>query len=301
MGFAAYFRLVISREAEFRLLYGRDHADDKELGLALRTVEDAIAAAIEPLIDAGLDDDHRRLLAYAVVGMAEGASRRFMEQRTSSGGPGRRRSGTAGTTHGRPGLGRPEIRARRLITPGAASGTPPPTQAVTPPIRPLIHPSRILAPCPPAPPQPAPASAPRRGPPAPLPRPGWGRPFGRIGAEHGGPPAGHLGAPGRLGGRDRRVRPQRGVPGRRGALHGGVAQQPLSDERGLGPHLGEGGGEAWQGSPRSPRRFRPDASPSMWSPRSPPSPRLRPTPSWQRRRCTGACARPTSWPAAPGG
>ena len=84
MGFGAYFRLVISREAEFRLLYGRDHADDKELGLALRTVEDAIAAAIEPLIDAGLDDDHRRLLAYAVVGMAEGASRRFMEQRTNA-------------------------------------------------------------------------------------------------------------------------------------------------------------------------------------------------------------------------
>jgi AcrR family transcriptional regulator len=86
MGFAAYFRLVISREDEFRLLYGRDHADDKELGRALRTVEDAIAAAIEPLIDAGLDDDHRRLMAYAVVGMAEGASRRFMEQRTAADG-----------------------------------------------------------------------------------------------------------------------------------------------------------------------------------------------------------------------
>jgi AcrR family transcriptional regulator len=87
MGFAAYFRLVVSREAEFRLLYGRDHAEDKELGRALRTVEDAIAEAIEPLIDAGLDDDHRRLLAYAVVGMAEGASRRFMEQRTAEHGP----------------------------------------------------------------------------------------------------------------------------------------------------------------------------------------------------------------------
>jgi len=86
MGFSAYFRLVVSREAEFRLLYGRDHADDKELGRALRTVEDAIAEAIEPLIAAGLDDDHRRLLAYAVVGMAEGASRRFMEQRTADGG-----------------------------------------------------------------------------------------------------------------------------------------------------------------------------------------------------------------------
>ena len=83
-GFAAYFRLVVSGEDEFRLLYGRDHADDKELGRALRTVEDAIAEAIGPLIDAGLDDEHRRLLAYAVVGMAEGASREFMEQRTTS-------------------------------------------------------------------------------------------------------------------------------------------------------------------------------------------------------------------------
>jgi len=81
LGFAAYFRLVVSREAEFRLLYGRDHADDQELGRALRTVEDAIAEAIDPLIDAGLEPDHRRLLAYGIVGMAEGASRRFMEQR----------------------------------------------------------------------------------------------------------------------------------------------------------------------------------------------------------------------------
>ena len=44
-------------------------------------VEDAIAEAIDPLIDAGLDPDHRRLLAYGIVGMAEGASRRFMAQR----------------------------------------------------------------------------------------------------------------------------------------------------------------------------------------------------------------------------
>jgi AcrR family transcriptional regulator len=81
LGFAAYFQLVISNEAEFRLLYGRDHADDFELGRALRAVEDAIAEAIDPLIDAGLNDDHRRLLAYGIVGMAEGASRRFMAHR----------------------------------------------------------------------------------------------------------------------------------------------------------------------------------------------------------------------------
>ncbi len=81
LGFAAYFRLVVSHEAEFRLLYGRDLTDDEELGRALRAVEDAIAEAIDPLIDAGLEADHRRLLAYGIVGMAEGASRRFMEQR----------------------------------------------------------------------------------------------------------------------------------------------------------------------------------------------------------------------------
>ena len=84
LGFAAYFRLVVSHEAEFRILYGRDHADDDELGRALRTVEDAIAEAIDPLIDAGLDDDHRRLLAYGIVGMAEGASRRFLEHRPTT-------------------------------------------------------------------------------------------------------------------------------------------------------------------------------------------------------------------------
>ncbi len=41
--------------------------------------EDTIAMAIDPLIDAGLDDEHRRLLSYAVVGMAEGASRHWIQ------------------------------------------------------------------------------------------------------------------------------------------------------------------------------------------------------------------------------
>jgi AcrR family transcriptional regulator len=84
LGFAAYFQLVVTHEAAFRLLYGRDDADDEELGEALRRVEDAIAVAIDPLIDAGLDPEHRRLLAYAVVGMAEGASREWVGRRAST-------------------------------------------------------------------------------------------------------------------------------------------------------------------------------------------------------------------------
>lgn len=91
LGFAAYFTMVVTHQAAFRLLYGRDDADDQELGDALRRVEDAIAEAIDPLIDAGLEADHRRFLAYAVVGMAEGASRQWLATPRGSrngGGPG---------------------------------------------------------------------------------------------------------------------------------------------------------------------------------------------------------------------
>jgi AcrR family transcriptional regulator len=80
-GFAAYFSLVVGREPAFRLLYGRTDAEDEELGDALRRVEDAIVDVIDPLIDAGLDPEHRRSLAYAVVGMAEGVSRHWMANR----------------------------------------------------------------------------------------------------------------------------------------------------------------------------------------------------------------------------
>jgi len=85
LGFSAYFRMVVTHEAAFRLLYGRDDADDQELGDALRRVEDAIAEAIDPLIDAGLEPGHRRFLAYAVVGMAEGASRQWLARRRAAG------------------------------------------------------------------------------------------------------------------------------------------------------------------------------------------------------------------------
>ncbi len=78
LGFAAYFQLMVDNDRAFRLLYGRDAPDDPELGAALRRVEEAIAHAIDPLIDAGLEPEHRLLLAHAVVGMAEGASRHWL-------------------------------------------------------------------------------------------------------------------------------------------------------------------------------------------------------------------------------
>ena len=87
LGFAAYFELMVGNEQAFRLLYGRDAPDDPELGAALRRVEDTIAEAIDPLIDAGLDPEHRLLLAHAVVGMAEGASRHWLDAHLTESSP----------------------------------------------------------------------------------------------------------------------------------------------------------------------------------------------------------------------
>jgi AcrR family transcriptional regulator len=81
LGFAAYFELMLQNEQAFRLLYGRGAPDDPELGEALRRVEETLAQAVGSLIDADLEPEHRLLLAHAVVGMAEGASRHWLEVR----------------------------------------------------------------------------------------------------------------------------------------------------------------------------------------------------------------------------
>ena len=80
-GFAAYFHVVVTHADAFRLLFGSEVPNDPELSRAVRQVESSIAESIDELIDAGLDEDHRRLLAYAVVGMAQGASRHFLGSR----------------------------------------------------------------------------------------------------------------------------------------------------------------------------------------------------------------------------
>lgn len=75
----AYFRLMVDDPAAFRLLTDKANGgDDDELGGAIRRVEEALVVAIDPLIDAGLDDEHRYVLAGGMLGMAEGASMAWM-------------------------------------------------------------------------------------------------------------------------------------------------------------------------------------------------------------------------------
>jgi len=74
-GFGAYFRWVDDDRDAFLLLFGSGARRDEEFAEAVRKVEEAIAEAIEPLIAADIDASHRRTLAHALVGLAEGASR----------------------------------------------------------------------------------------------------------------------------------------------------------------------------------------------------------------------------------
>ncbi len=78
-GFQAYFRWVAEDHDGFRLLYGSGARRDEEFNRAVRRVTAGAAEAIAPLIAADIDDEHRLTLAHALVGLAEGASRRLVD------------------------------------------------------------------------------------------------------------------------------------------------------------------------------------------------------------------------------
>src|ERR1039458_6783997 len=79
-GFGGYFELIVTHEDSFRLLFGRHAPDDPELFNAVRQVETAVLDVIESNMPTELVPEHRRLLAYAVVGMAEGGTRFWVER-----------------------------------------------------------------------------------------------------------------------------------------------------------------------------------------------------------------------------
>jgi AcrR family transcriptional regulator len=80
LGFRSYFRWVSSDHDAFMLLYGGASRRDQEFSRAVRRVTNGMVQAIAPLIAADIDDEHRLTLAHALVGLAEGASRRLVER-----------------------------------------------------------------------------------------------------------------------------------------------------------------------------------------------------------------------------
>jgi len=77
-GFAAYFQFVSTQTSAFRLLFGSGGRRDEEFNDAVRRVEDVMAAAVAALIETDLDPDHRQLLGYGIVGLAEVTSRHWV-------------------------------------------------------------------------------------------------------------------------------------------------------------------------------------------------------------------------------
>jgi AcrR family transcriptional regulator len=77
-GFRAYFQWVKDDRDAFLLLFGSGARRDEEFADAVRRFEIAIADTIAPFIQADIDGEHQRLLAHALVGLAEGTSRRLL-------------------------------------------------------------------------------------------------------------------------------------------------------------------------------------------------------------------------------
>jgi AcrR family transcriptional regulator len=77
-GFAAYFRFVAEERNAYQLLFGGGARRDPEFAEASRQVEEQLAESIAALIDADIDPEHRRVLAFAIIGIAEGTSRHWI-------------------------------------------------------------------------------------------------------------------------------------------------------------------------------------------------------------------------------
>jgi AcrR family transcriptional regulator len=76
-GFAAYFRFVTHNDAGFRLLFGASVRNDPGFTIVVQRAIDEIADVIAGLIEIESTEEHRRVLAHALVGMAEATSRRL--------------------------------------------------------------------------------------------------------------------------------------------------------------------------------------------------------------------------------
>lgn len=74
-GFAAYFRFVTTNEGAFRVLFGASARNDPEFADIVERVLDESADAISQLIEIEGTAEHRRVLAHALIGIAEATSR----------------------------------------------------------------------------------------------------------------------------------------------------------------------------------------------------------------------------------
>jgi len=77
-GFRAYFRFVDENRSAFRLLFGASVRNDPEFSVVADRFIDRATAVISTLIEIPVPEEHRLMLANALVGIAEATSRRSL-------------------------------------------------------------------------------------------------------------------------------------------------------------------------------------------------------------------------------
>jgi AcrR family transcriptional regulator len=77
-GFMAYFGFVLDNLAAFRLLFGASVRNDAEFAEVAEEVLESLAEAVTEMIALDVPTEQRRVLAHAVVGMAEAVGRRAL-------------------------------------------------------------------------------------------------------------------------------------------------------------------------------------------------------------------------------
>ncbi|MDZ7732286.1 MAG: TetR/AcrR family transcriptional regulator [Acidimicrobiia bacterium] len=79
-GFRAFFRFVADKPARFGILFAEATRRIPEFHTEVARIERTISSNIASLIVVeGMDDEHRQLLAYGIVGMAEVTCRQWTE------------------------------------------------------------------------------------------------------------------------------------------------------------------------------------------------------------------------------
>ena len=76
-GFRAYLTFVFVRTDAFKLLFGGGSQTSEEFRDSMGNLEQRVAATVGRMILADVDDAHRDLLGYTIVGLAEVVGRRW--------------------------------------------------------------------------------------------------------------------------------------------------------------------------------------------------------------------------------
>lgn len=79
-GFEAYFQFVSEKTSSFHLLFNSAARQGDDFSQVIRRLEDSVASVISAFIEARIDKDHRDLLAYGIVGLAEVTARQWVQR-----------------------------------------------------------------------------------------------------------------------------------------------------------------------------------------------------------------------------